>query len=81
MREYQAYYRDGHFVPVESIAVPEGSRAVFKLVEEQSTPETGRRQRAAFEKFFETMRKTPPLPPEFDEIINRRVNITRELEL
>ncbi|MDR3279478.1 MAG: type II toxin-antitoxin system RelB/DinJ family antitoxin [Synergistaceae bacterium] len=38
-------------------------------------------QKKALEKFWEGLSDCGPLPPEFDEIMSKRVNITRELDL
>ena len=48
---------------------------------EESSEEVSRRQRSAMARFREAMRASGPLPPEYDEVMKERVNITRELDL
>jgi hypothetical protein len=42
---------------------------------------TSERRLKAFERFRRRMKETGPLPPEFDEVISERVNITRGIDL
>jgi len=47
---------------------------------EESPDDVCHRQKVAITQFRETVRTSEPLPPEFDKIMNQRVNITRELD-
>lgn len=49
--------------------------------DEKTADDESRRQRAAVARFREAMRSSGPLPPEFDEVMKERVNITREIDL
>lgn len=80
MQAYRAYYDGGNVVPLGNPAIPEGSELIITVLE-PPTKSRAERQREAFLRFMKGMDDTPPLPPEFDEIINLRVNIKREVEL
>lgn len=80
MQAYQAYYESGHFVPLGAPVLPEGSRAIVTLLDE-SPEDVSQRQKAALTRFRNSVRNAEPLPPEFDEIMNQRINITREIDL
>ncbi len=81
MQAYEGYFADNSkFVPLGDALIPEGSRAIVTLLDEPAE-RVSRRQKAALARFRDKVRTSPPLPPEFDEIISQRVNITRELDL
>jgi hypothetical protein len=81
MQAYEGYFADnGRFVPLEDAIIPEGSRAIVTLLDE-TYEQNSNRQKNAVTLFRENMRNSKPLPPEFDEIISKRVNINRELDL
>ena len=80
MQAYRAYYESGRFIPLETVLLPEGSHVIVTVLEE-SPEEVSRRQREAMERFRKAVRTSGPLPSDFDDIINQRVNITREIDL
>jgi hypothetical protein len=81
MQAYEGYFADnGRFVPLGEAIIPEGSRAIVTLLDE-ALEQNSNRQKNAVTRFRENMRNSKPLPPEFDEIIGKRVNINRELDL
>ena len=80
MQAYKAYFEGGRVVPLGNPAIPEGSELIITVLEE-SPDDVARRQKAALAQFRESVRSSDPLPPEFDEIMNQRVNFTRELDL
>jgi hypothetical protein len=80
MQAYKAYYEDGRVVPFGNPVIPEGSELIITVLEPPAE-NRAERQRRAFLRFTENMKNTPPLPSEFDEIISRRVNIDREVNL
>jgi len=81
MQAYRAYYEDGRIVTLGNPAIPEGSELIVTVLEESIAKSRAERQREAFKRFMMAMENTPPLPPEFDEVIKERVNITREIDL
>jgi len=85
MQAYRAYFDEGKFVPVEPVRIEEGSQAIVTVldfpIEATKSNGVNFRQKVALKKFREAMRNSDPLPPEFDEIMGQRVNITRELDL
>ena len=80
MQAYRGYYEGGRIVPMGSPKIPEGSELIITVLEPAEKSRV-KRQREAFEKFMDAMKNSPPLSSEFDEIISRRVNIEREVEL
>jgi len=80
MQAYRAYYENGRIIPLGNPAIPEGSEIILTVLEPQAK-NRAEQQRKAFIKFMAAMANTPPLTDEFDEIINQRVNIRREVEL
>ena len=80
MQAYEGYFEDGRFFPLGGAVVPDGRRVIVTVLDE-SRGDVGKRQKAALARFREAMRNSEPLPPEFDEVMSRRVNITRELDL
>ena len=80
MQAYKAYYEGGRIVPLGEAVIPEGSELILTVLE-PATNVRVQRQREAFEQFMEGISGAPPLPPEFDEIIGQRLNISRELDI
>ena len=87
MQACRAYYNNGRFIPFESLEIPEGSQAIITVLDfpaeniDESPMDVSRRQKEAIARFRDVMRNSDPLPSEFDEIMNQRVNIKRELDL
>jgi hypothetical protein len=84
MSTVKAYYDGVTFFPFEALNIPTGQ--VFNLtIEEEDTPkpEIAKKlaQLASINSNLERLNETEPLPPEFDEILTRRVNFGRALEL
>ena len=92
---YKGYFQDGRFVSSESVEIPDNVEVYVMLVGAES-PTAGKtakkknvtysdRQahRAAFNEFFKAMAEIDdePLDEEFDAILAKRVNISRELDL
>ena len=80
MQAYEGYLEQGRFIPLVEAVIPEGCRVIVTVLDE-SPDDVNRRQKEAIARFREAVRNSEPLPPEFDEIMSRRVNITRELDL
>ena len=81
MQAYKARYERGNFVPLVKLDLPEGSQAIVTVLDEDAD-DIIQRQRLAIDKFLSDMSACDEvLGPEFDEIINRRFNISRELSL
>jgi hypothetical protein len=81
MQAYSAYYENGRIVPIGNPAIPEGRRLIVTVLDEPAPKNRSERQRTAFKEFMTAMENTPPLTDEFDNIINRRVSFTREVDL
>ena len=93
MQTHEGYFVKGRFYPtVKGVRLPERRRAIITILDEPgrddgeavTNPQTDTRadrQRKAFQQFIRAMENTPPLPPEFDEIISQRVNICREVDV
>ena len=80
MQAYRAHYKGGRIIPMGNPVIPEGSEIIITVLE-PIEKKRAERQREAFKRFMSAINNTPPLPGEFDEIISRRVNIRREVEL
>ena len=85
MQAYRAYFDEGKFIPLEPVEIINGSQAIvtvldFPIVGAKSN-EVSFRQKAALKKFRDAIRNSDPLTTEFDEVMNQRINITRELDL
>jgi hypothetical protein len=80
MEAYQGYTSNGVVVPVGSPSMPNGLRVIITVLDQPSVKDRAGEQKKALENFKKGLDACPPLPYEFDEIINARVNIARELE-
>jgi hypothetical protein len=80
MLSYRAKYRKGRIIPLENHFIPEDSDLIVTVLESQDK-NSSQHQRDAFLRFMAEIDNTPPLPPEFDEILAKRVNIVREVDL
>ncbi|MDR1620775.1 MAG: hypothetical protein LBS00_00195 [Synergistaceae bacterium] len=87
MEAYHGYTENGMVIPIGSPVIPDGLKVIITVLDAPSILDVSSMQDRALEqkKALETFRKgldsCPPLPSEFDEIIETRVNIARELEL
>ena len=82
MQAYQGYFKDGRFISLENVRIPENKRVIVTILDE-APPKINHEENAkAWREFFEEMKNIDePLPDEFDEIISHRVNFTREVDL
>ena len=80
MQAYRAYYEGGRIIPLGDPVIQEGSEIILTVLEPK-VENRAKQQREAFKRFMVAMENTPPLTDEFDEIISRRVNISREVDL
>jgi hypothetical protein len=82
MDSYQAYCENGKINPVGNPTIPEGRKIIITVLDEEA-PESGSlRQLEALERFrAEIQVCDESLGSEFDGIISRRVNITRDIDL
>jgi hypothetical protein len=82
MDAYQGYTENGKIIPLGNPALPDGRRVIITVLDEAvQTVDRIKRQLDALEKFRKGMEATGPLPDEFEDIIKRRVNITRKIDL
>ncbi|MDR1732405.1 MAG: hypothetical protein LBR61_09985 [Synergistaceae bacterium] len=83
MHTYQAYCEKGRIVPVGNPVIPEGRKIIITVLDEGSDDQKILRRLNALAEFRREIRASvdEPLGPEFDEIAERRVNITREVDL
>jgi len=83
MSSVKAYYDGSTFFPIEALNIPIGKVVNLTIDEEESpNPEIARKlaQLTYINSNLEKLNQSEPLPPEFDEILARRVNFTRVLE-
>ena len=82
LQTYRARYERGRVVPLGNPSIPEGSTLLVTVLDDIAPDDALARQRRAVNTFLEAMRDCDePLGPEFDDVINRRFNISRELDL
>jgi len=84
MSTVKAYYDGVTFFPIESPSIPKGKVVSLTINEEKtSIPEIAQKlaQLAYINSSLEELNKIEPLPPEFDEILSKRINFTRALDL
>jgi hypothetical protein len=83
LQTYQGYIENGRIIPFGNPEIPDGSKVIITVLDEvlriESQLERQKRALRAFEKGL--VECDEPLPPEFDEILSKRVNFTRELDL
>ena len=84
MSTVKAYYDGRRFVPIEPVAVRKGRIINLQIVSEETEEARTAARLAAFIQLTDDIHetnKTDPLPPEFDEIMGKRVNFARDLGL
>ena len=86
LTSYEGYFEGNRFISKDKLKVPERRKAIVTIIEEESQEDILKGQREAFTEFMNAMKEMndlgiEPLGEEFDQIINQRVNITRELDL
>ena len=83
MQAFQGYAESGKIIPLGNPVIPDGNKAIIAILDEslnqESRLERQKKALCAFEKGLAECKE--PLPPEFDEIINRRVNFTRKPDI
>jgi hypothetical protein len=83
MSTVKAYYDGITFFPIEALDLPRGKVVNLTIGEDDSlSPARAKKlaQLAAINRNFERLNETEPLPPEFDEILARRVNFSRNID-
>jgi len=80
MEAYQGYTEDGKVIPLANQAIPDGRRAIITVLEDAES-KLARQKNALLALEQGLADCTETLPPEFDEILARRVNLTPKLAL
>jgi len=77
IKAYEGYFRQGRFIPLNGVKIPEGSKAIVTLLN-QSVEVGGKvdEQLAAMEAFIEAVQECDEEVPEF-----KRVAFKREVEI
>jgi probable addiction module antidote protein len=79
MEVYQGYIENGKVVLLDNAALPDGHRVIITVLDDRvAQPTRAQEQLQAMTGFRQGMKETGPLPDEFDEIAEQRVNIARE---
>jgi predicted DNA-binding antitoxin AbrB/MazE fold protein len=83
MQKYKGYTENGVIVPVGNISLPDGLNVDITVLDEEHLSETEliEKRLKFIDEFYKAMEESEPLPPEFDEIINQRINLRRNKEL
>jgi hypothetical protein len=80
----KAYYDGAMLFPIETLNIPKGKVVSLTINgEEAIDPGVARKlaQLTIINGNLERLNETDPLPPEFDEILARRMNFSRVLDL
>jgi hypothetical protein len=84
MPTVKAYYDGITFFPIETLAIPKGTVVNLTIANENTpSPEIARKlaQLECITNNLGRLNESEPLPSEFDDILERRVNFARELDL
>lgn len=83
MEAYQGYAENGRIIPVFEQSIPNGRWAIITVLDESPSSEnTPQRQKKALLTREKALNKcSEALPPEFDEILAQRANLTRKIEV
>ena len=84
MQAFQGYFKNGRFIPQNNARIPEDKLAIVTVMDTPApTEEMLRLQRwEAWRTFIRKIEEDDEdLPPEFEEILSHRFNISREIEL
>jgi hypothetical protein len=82
MEAYQGYFENGRIIPIGNPPIPNGSEVIITVLDVPAGLTRAERQKKALEEFWlATEDCGEELGPEFDEILSRRININRELDL
>jgi PII-like signaling protein len=81
MEALQGYTENGRIIPLGNPVMPDGLKVIITIIDEPTAVNRAADQKKAFKEFSNGLVSCAPLPPEFDEIVNERVNITRGLDL
>jgi hypothetical protein len=79
MQAYSGYTENGRVIPLGNL--PDGRRVIITVLDEAVENPRAEQQGKALQVFQKGLQACTPLPPEFDDILEKRVNITRELAL
>jgi hypothetical protein len=83
MKKYKGYTENGVIVPVGNRSLPDGLKVDITVLDEEPISEEKliERRLKLIDDIYKTVEELEPLPPEFDEIINKRINISRDIDL
>lgn len=81
MLSFQGYFESGKFVSLDNISIPENKRAIVTILDEVVPQKRESHNAKAWREFFTDLEGCNELPAEFDEVVSKRVNFTREIDL
>ena len=81
MNALQGYTENGKIILLGNPTMPDGLKVIITILDEPFAENRVAEQKKAFEELRKGLISCAPLPPEFDDIVNERVSITRELDL
>ena len=84
MDTVKAYYNGSVFVPIVPLNIREGIIVQLSICQEDTTTNEASEKLEVFRRLtneIHALNKTEPLTPEFDEVMSRRVNFTRGLDI
>ena len=81
LQTYQGYFKNGQFISSEKITIPEYRRVILTVLDEPIKQE-GSEHSKIWNDFFEELANcNEPIGLEFDEIMSKRTNFSREIDL
>jgi hypothetical protein len=79
MEAYQGYFENGRFVPEDNISIPGRRRVIMTVLDEPTPKDTLGKQHRAVSRFIKEMKTCEEsLGAEFDAVVSKRMNLTRE---
>ena len=84
LQAYKGYFQNGQFIPSEPVTIPDNTEVYVVLVGDgDESYYSQQAHQAAFEDFVTAMGEidNEPLDDEFDALLSKRVNFSRDLSL
>jgi len=82
MNALRGYTENGRVIPIGNHTMPDGIQVIITVLDDAPEQVHASEQQRAFEEFQKGLSACEPLPEEFfDELLNNRVNIARELDV
>lgn len=82
MLSFQGYFEAGKFVPLDMVSIPDHKRAIVTILDETAPKGKESLNAKAWREFLSELDSCDEvLPLEFDEIISKRVNFRKDIDI